>query len=163
MGFWYAYADTDGTLLSGSETELMPKPTRVVYPTEPLAQYLETSGGNVIQQQPNLDSRRRAWEWVGYPGWWVNYQALWSKLEPLRSRYRAAAGLNPHVYLKEDESQELCLITPVDADTVTRTFPYWKVRVLGVSRTLRDDGGLVRYEVTRLDFIIVDSAWNYLG
>jgi hypothetical protein len=100
---------------------------------------------------------------VGYPGWFVNYQALWAQLEPLRSRYRAEAGLSPWVYLKDSETQELALITPVDADTVTRTYPFWKCRVTGVTRELRKDGGLVRYEVTRLEFQIEDASWNGLG
>lgn len=163
MGFWFALADTDGSLLAGSETEISPRPTRVEYPTTPAGQLLETQGGQVIQQQPTRDNRRRAWEWVGYPGWFQRYQDLFAQLEPLRSRYRAEAGLSPYVWLKEDETQEFCRITPVSGTSVTRTFPYFKCRVLGVTRELRKDGGLVRYDTTRVEFTVEDPNWNYLS
>jgi hypothetical protein len=163
MGFFFCYANLDGTRNAASEVQISPQPTRVDYPTTPFGNIIETAGGTVVQQQPDRDSRVRAWEWVGYPGWFIKYQELWSELEPLRSRYRRQLSLSPYVYLKEDETGEFCVITPAAEALVTRTFPYFKCRVLELSRELRKDGGLVRYEVTRLAFTIDDATWNYLG
>lgn len=160
MGFYFALAEADGSMSVGTETLISPHPTRVEYPESPAGTILE---GSRIHQQPAEDLRIRAWEWLGYPGWFQRYQDLWNQLEPLRSRYRRSLGLSPYVYLKEDETQELALITPVNATSTTRTFPYWKCRVVDVSRQIRKDGGLVKYDVTRMAFVIEDESWNYLG
>lgn len=163
MGFWFAYSQLDGTIDNATVTEIMPRPTRVDYDHKPLGQTIVTSGGTVVHQQPARENRIRGWEWVGYPGWFIRYQDLWTQLEPLRSRYRAQAGLSPYVYLKEDESRELALIGTPTQTSIPRTYPFFKCRVLGVTRETRKDGGLLVFEVTRLEFVIEDASWNYLG
>jgi hypothetical protein len=40
---------------------------------------------------------------------------------------------------------------------------WFRVRVLQVSRKLRDDGGNVRYDETKLVFVVDDPTWNALG
>lgn len=40
---------------------------------------------------------------------------------------------------------------------------WFKVRVLDVQRKTREQGGLVVYENTRVDFVVEDATWNYLG
>lgn len=40
---------------------------------------------------------------------------------------------------------------------------WFRVRVLDVSRKLRDEGGNVRYETTTLEFVIDDTQYNDLG
>jgi len=130
MGFWISFADASGNRIAGSEVQLSPAPTEVDYPTTPAGSNLETADGVVIQQQPVKDARQRTWYWNGYPAWMPAYQALWTLLEPLRSRARKAAGAaTPYVYVKDTESQELRRL-----DLVTGTV------TAGGASTLTDGG-----------------------
>ena len=43
-----------------------------------------------------------------------------------------------------------------------RVADWFRARVLGLTRTV-PAGGIVKYEQTRLEFVIDDSAFNYLG
>lgn len=40
---------------------------------------------------------------------------------------------------------------------------WFRVRVLDVSRKLRDEGGNIRYDTTTLEFVVDDSTYNDLG
>jgi hypothetical protein len=107
MGFWVATADSSGNRITNSEVLLQPGPTKVTYPGEAAGQYLDTTDGSVVQQQPARDGRRREWIWVGYPESQAGFRRVWPLLESLRSRFRAENGLSPYVYLKEDVPQGL--------------------------------------------------------
>jgi len=165
MGFWFAYADNTGAIDNGTVTELMPKPTAVEYPQEPRAAQRETAG-SVVVQYANNDNRLRHWIWRGYPGWFASYQGLWAQLETLPGLRRLEAGnATPYVYLKEDETGELRTIAITASTTVvTPSYPFLKCRVLWVTRKLQEQGSsLVKYEETRLTFLIEDTNYNDLG
>lgn len=229
MPFFLAKADNAGARIAASEVQVSPGPTRVEYPTEPLGSIVDTADGNVVKQQPVKDPRRRAWVWLGYPGWFTNYQTLWTLLEGHLSKFRKAEGaLTPYIYIKDTETKLLRrrvtdpgTATAGAASTITDTGKAWTVnaytgyvveliqgtgagqvrtiqsntataltvspnwsvnptagtkyavrgfvddwfraRVLEVSQKLRDDGGLVRYDETKLVFVIDDATWNALG
>lgn len=162
MPFYLAYPDVNGAKDTNTEQVIVPGPTRYEYPG-PLQTRHETLSGSLIVQQPLVDSRPRSWIWAGYPEWHEGYRDLWDQLQPLRSRYRLLDGETyAHVFLKEDESKQLRALTINNG--VTESYPWLKVRVIEVSRKMRESGSsLVVYEETRLTFVIEDSAYNDLG
>jgi hypothetical protein len=168
MGFWVAHADpTTGAIDLATATELHPGPSRFLYPEERTGSRIETADGAVVVQQFSTDQRLRSWVWENYPGWEVNYQALWRLLEPLRGRYRLLAGATtPYCYLKEDESGLFRTVSVAGtglAATVTATSDWLRVRVLDVKRPrLREGSSLVTYAETTLEFVIADPAYNDL-
>lgn len=165
MGFWIAMADNTGARNVSTEWEVTPRPTTVEYPAEPTGTRIETAG-TVVVQQTARDTRVRAWRWQGYPGWFAPYQTLWSKIEPLRSRYRKLSGATtPYVYLKEDESKLFHRVT-VDTGTgaVSYAYDWFRCRVLESSRLLRTEGSsLVVYAETVIRFVIDDTNYNDFG
>jgi hypothetical protein len=161
--FYIALPD-EGTGLKNAATELIlaPGPTRVEYPPDPTGKRLETTSGSLIVQQPLVDSRPRAWVWSGYPLWYPSYTTLWDNLQGLRSRYRLAQNLLPYVFLKEDETHQLRTLTFTSG--VDETYPWLKVRVIEVSRQLRESQtSLPVFENTKLVFTIEDATYNDLG
>ena len=51
----------------------------------------------------------------------------------------------------------------ITANLTYFTEDWVRARVLKVYRTLRDDGGDVRYPTTRFEFVLDDTSWNALG
>lgn len=162
--FYIAYANpSTGARDVATEVQLTPGPALVEYPPEPTGTRLETAGGGVVVQQLSGDSRTRAWVWQNYPAWLAGYQALWTVIEPLRSRYRKLAGdTTPYVYLRDTETA-LFRTVAISGHTVTPTYPWIRVRVVEVSRRPRPAGGLLVYDDTRLVFVVEDPAWNDYG
>ena len=160
-GFWFARALPNGDKDDGTETQLVPNPF-VEYPSTPAGKLIE-AGGTVVFQQPDRNNRVYTWVWLGWPADNPQYQALWALIEPLRSRYRLMAGHSPYVYLREEESMQLRTIaTP--GTYVAQSSPWFKCRVLEVSRTLRTGGSsLVVYDRTVLTFVIDDVSFNDFG
>lgn len=105
MAFWVAVADPVANPTAARQ--LSPAPTRVSYDAAPLGSRRETADGRLIVQQPTLDNRVRAWEWVGYPGFLGAYERQFQFLSNLRSRYRYEAGLSPYIWVKEDSTKLL--------------------------------------------------------
>lgn len=108
MAFWIAISDASGAKITASEYLLPFVPTRADYPVEALGTILETSDGQAIKQQPNKDSRRRAWVWSGYRDTVVGYTDFWHRIEGLLSRTRLSDGVTtPYIYVKEDVTRKL--------------------------------------------------------
>jgi len=119
----------------------------------------------LVQQQLSSDPRLRAWVWKNYPEWLTAYQTLWNTLVPLRSRFRYLNGdVTPYVYLKEDETH-LMRTASVSGTTLTESYPFFRCRVLEVSRKVRSEpfSSRVVYEDTRLVFVIEDPDANDMG
>lgn len=164
MPFWIAYADSSGNRDVATEVQLSPAPSKVEYPP-PAQTRLPTIAGTTIVQRPTVDNRPRAWVWEGYPGWFQRYQDLWVVLEPLHARYRLVAGdVTPYVYLRENETKMLRRIV-VSGHTVTPSYDWFRCRIVGVERRMREGGatGLVVYDQTRLEFVVDDVNYNDLG
>lgn len=111
MGFWVALASatTGHPRVVGSEVQLSPAPTSVVYPEGVFGELLATADGRQIVQQGSRDSRIREWHWANYPGFLLAYERQFQFLQSLRSRYRreAGTGVSPFVYIKDDTTRLL--------------------------------------------------------
>jgi len=105
--FYIALSDSTGAKRSGTETLLVPGPSVVEYPTDPLGSRVETADGILIVQQPSKDNRVRSWIWHKYPKWMPAYQVLFDTLHGLRSRRRLAYGASPYIYVKDNTTQLL--------------------------------------------------------
>jgi hypothetical protein len=164
MAMYYAYANIDGSRNSATDTLLSPRPTRVRSPQEPTGTVIPVAAGSVVVQQPLTDNRVRSWVWEGYPDWLPSYQPLWDTLQSFRSRYRAQAGLSPYVYLRDDESRTLRQVAVSGAGVVSVTYPWVRVRVIEVSRRIREgQSSLVVWEETAMKWVIEDAAFNDFG
>lgn len=160
--FWIAFAQANGTRDTATERRLSPAPTRVVYPTDPLGKRHEIPNGSVVLQQPLRDPRIRQWVWEGYPEWYWPYRALWSVIEPLRSRYRYQSGNSAYIWVRDFESQGLRSIGSA-GNVVTPTYSWFKCRVVEVSRKMGTTSSLPTFDTTVLGFVIEDAAYNDLG
>jgi len=160
-GFWIAYSDSTGARDTGTEAQLQPKPSLVVYPTEGQAGTIIETPGGVVVQSASKDSRIREWVWERYPGWLPQYNALWNQIQPLRAYYRKLAGdATPFVWLKDDETQLLRSVS-VSGTTVTESYGWFRCRVHRVIRPeLSESSSLVTYARTRLLFSLADESFN---
>lgn len=163
MPFYISFpSESTGLRDAATEVTLSPGPTRVEYPAEVTGKRLETISGSLIVQQPLVDTRPHSWVWVGYPLWYPSYGPLWNTLQSTRSRYRLEQNLLPYVFVKETETHQLRTLT--FSSTITESYPWLKVRVIEVSRSLRDSQtSLPVFETTKLVFTIDDASYNDLG
>lgn len=111
MPFWVALASTAAghPRVAGSEVQLSPAPTFVVYPEGLFGDVIATADGRQIVQQGSRDNRVREWHWQRYPGFLQAYERQFQLLRTLRSRYRreAGTGVSPFVYVRDDTTRLL--------------------------------------------------------
>lgn len=159
-GFFFALPDGAGLLDTNTVEEIHPAPTSVDYP--PLHQQrLDTTDGIVVQQSTRPSGVFR-WLWSGYRTTMGVYQTLISQLEPLRSRYRLEDGETyPYVFLKEEMTGLLRSVT-ISSGTVTPSHDFFKVRVLAVSKTLRQssNSSMVIIDPLAVEFVIHDTDFD---
>lgn len=112
-GFWIAPADNTGAK-SSVETQLLPYPTFVEYPSTDLGEIQETADGRVVVQVSNLDPRRRVWHWSNFGPEIATYERQYQWMRTLLARDRRARGQSPYVYVFDGSSNLLELDRSID-------------------------------------------------
>lgn len=134
---------------------LLPGPTEVEYPEKRNMATRPTQDGAVVIQRPLRDPRSRKWVWRGYRNYIHPYETQWENLEQLEARYRQLHLLDPVVEIWEDEST----IGGFDRmDGAEKVFT--KVKFIRVERVPRPGGGLVVYDHSTIEFLIVDPSYT---
>ena len=135
--------------------ELTPGPTEVEYPDFRLYNARQTQDSSLIIQRPLNDPRPRKWIWKNYRQSVPNYESQFDDLKLLEARQLDADGYSPIIQVWENESDEGGI------GGGTEGSPTWvDAKILQVHRRTRKGGGIVVYDETWIEFIIVDSTWE---
>jgi len=155
--FYLSPALSNGDRDTGTVITLDPHPSYVRYGPRLILTKHETEGKVIAQRSANNPSVRE-WVWENYrptvPKYTTQYETLFRHQQHIRED---TYGESPYVYLKE---------------TVTNLFgiyhsgtgsidPDWiRCRILNVDRTLREDGGFIKYPKTTVEFTIDDPNYT---
>lgn len=144
---------------------LSPGPTAVDYPPRRLFVEKEVQDGGSILQRPIWDSRPRRWIWKGYHPRIPVYERQWAELERHDTLSRLRRGEPATVQIWEDESTVGGFGKTTDGlapNMVSHTNLQWTtVRFVQVSRDPRDNGGLVVYEESVVEFRIAGDYTDF--
>ncbi|MBU8921010.1 MAG: hypothetical protein KOO63_04225 [Bacteroidales bacterium] len=161
MGFYVAEADSAGLINLGTASLLTPGPTYPDYPNRFETTTHVSQDGNVVVQAPLKDERIRHWVWKNYRYTVNRYPALFSQLLQLHYKLRLQEDTpkSPWVFLKEDVSNNFGKLE-FAAGVWTLNEDYIRVKVVDVTQNVAHEGGNVKYDETRLSFVIDDNTWN---
>lgn len=160
MAFLVKYTTGTGTTV----LSLHPRPTSVSYPERRTFKKKDTKDGAVVLARPLRDSRPRQWIWKGYRQWITGYAALWETFKTLDTKARVEASLSPTVQIWEDETgpdSGFGLTTGGAPDLVAYANLIWTtVRIIQVTREMRDNGGPLTFEKSIVEFTVEDDSFS---
>lgn len=161
MPLYIAEANLDGTINSGTISQLVPQPTYVDYPDRFTNEIRTSKDGYTIVQAPIKDTRPRSWIWKRYRSSVPKYDNLWNQIfnYQYRVRQNAIPAKSPWVYVKDTESGNLTFRQWNGTKWIE--FETWvRVKVTQVTQNVAQQGGPTVWEDTKLTFIIDDNSWN---
>lgn len=161
MPFFVAEANLDGTISSGTISQLSPGPTYVDYPERFSNEVRTSKDGFAIVQAPIKDTRPRTWTWTRYRSSVPKYDNLYNQL--LNYQYRMRQSASPlksqWVWVKDTESGNLTYKQWTGTKWIE--IETWvRVKVTQVTQNVAKQGGMAVYETTDFTFIVDDPAWN---
>lgn len=154
---------TDAANTVFTTLKLAPQPTEVDYPERRNVNVKSSKDGSAILQRPLRDSRPRKWVWVGYNPLIATYENQWTTFQTLDAKARAEAGLNPVIYIWENDSVEGGfdrLSSGTDPDPTYSNVIWTAVKFVQVTRKSRKGGGLTKYDESIIEFVIEDGAYT---
>lgn len=161
--FLIKYA-TDVGNTTFSILKLSPGPTEVDYPEKRMLNVKKSQDGVNVIQRPLRDGRPRRWNWVGYTPRIIPFETQWTTLQTLDARERELAGLNPLVFIYEDDSLEGGFDKLSSGTTPTppnyTNVAWTTVKFINVTRKSRKGGGLVHYDEAYIEFVIEDNTYT---
>ena len=161
MAFYYAEADGDGLIDSGTMTELSPGPTFPRYPERFNTTVHTSRDGNPVTQAPLKDKSERHWVWEGYKPTVPGYTNVFEELLQLQYKLRLTESppKSPWVFLKEDVTENFGKLV-FGGGLWTFSADYIRVKVTNVSQNVSPQGGVVRYGDMKMTFYVDDATFN---
>jgi hypothetical protein len=162
MAFQYAEADINGIIDSGTMTTLSPGPTYIEYPDTRFINTTHVSrDGNPVVQAALKDGRIRSWVWARYRPTVPRYDELFEEILQLQAKLRTNEDpvKSEWVFLKEDVTENFGKLN-FSGGIWSYVADYMRVKVIDVTQNVASEGGIVRYDITRLTFVIDDDNFN---
>jgi len=155
--FYLCPATSSGTRNVGQEITLDPHPTYVSYGPRIIMTLHETEGKLIAQRSAN-NPKSREWVWENYrpavPKYTAQYEVLFRHQQHVRED---VFGESPYVFLKETVTN---LLGMYNSGTNAIVADWVRCRIVNVDRTVREDGGFLKYPKTTVSFTIDDPSFT---
>lgn len=155
--FYLSPALANHTRDTGTEVTLDPHPTYPDYGSRVVMTKHETEAKLIAQRSAN-NPKLRKWVWENYnptvPKYEAQYEVLFRHQQHVRED---TFGESPYVFLKETVTNVFGLYSSgtgsIDPDWI-------RCRIINVDRTIRRDGGWLKYPETVVEFTIDDPNYT---
>lgn len=152
--FYLSPALENGNRNTSVEIVLDPHPTYVRYGDRIITTRHETEGKLIVQRSTH-NPKVKEWVWENYRPNVPRYENQYKTLFGYQQHIVASGA--PYVYLKEEVTG---MFGTYNSGTHGIDAAWIRCRIINVDRTIREDGGKLKYPKTIMEFTIDDTSYT---